>query len=99
MNRLLIAVAAVSLVADPVLAQSGETEQPAEKPQMCEMMHDGSKMQGMMVKGKDGKMHCTMMDHAKMNHEATQPDKDVQAPPPPEDKNKRRHDHKQSPGS
>ncbi|PKP97113.1 MAG: hypothetical protein CVT76_05220 [Alphaproteobacteria bacterium HGW-Alphaproteobacteria-15] len=26
------------------------------------------KMQGMMMKGKDGKMSCCMMDHSKMDH-------------------------------
>ena len=72
MKKLTVFVAGV-LLATPALAQSsqaptGGTAVPAEKPQMCEMMHNGMKMQGMMVKGEDGKMTCRMMDKSQMDH-------------------------------
>ena len=61
MKKLTVFVAGV-LLATPALAQSsqaptGGTAVPVEKPQMCEMMHNGMKMQGMMVKGEDGKIY------------------------------------------
>lgn len=68
MKTLFVAVSMLAISAGPVLAQ----EVPAEKPQMCEMMHDGKKMQGMMKMGKDGKMACQMIDHSKMDHSKMQ---------------------------
>mgnify|MGYP002810237224 CR=1 FL=1 len=53
-----------SFSADQYLAQDA----PSDNPIMCEMMHDGKQMQGMMKKDKDGKMSCQMMDHSKMDH-------------------------------
>jgi uncharacterized protein involved in copper resistance len=64
MKMILTAASVFALTANPALAQ----EAPAEEPKMCEMMHDGKKMQGMMKKGEDGKMSCQMMDHSKMDH-------------------------------
>ena len=64
MKMILTVTGALAFSASPVLAQ----EAPSEKPKMCEMMHDGKKMQGMMMKDKDGKMSCQMMDHSKMDH-------------------------------
>ena len=64
MKMILTAASALALSATPVIAH----EAPHEKPKMCEMMHDGKKMQGMMMKDKDGKMSCQMMDHSKMDH-------------------------------
>ena len=66
MKMILTVAGALAFSASPVLAQ----EAPSEKPKMCEMMHDGKKMQGMMKKDKDGKMSCQMMDHSKMDHSA-----------------------------
>ena len=65
MKMILTVAGALAFSASPVLAQ----EAPSEKPKMCEMMHDGKKMQGMMKKDKDGKMSCQMMDHSKMGHD------------------------------
>ena len=59
-----IAIVLTGLVATPALA----LEEAPEKSCKCEMMHDGKKMQGMMVKDKDGKMTCRMMDHSHMDH-------------------------------
>lgn len=66
------------LIAGPVLALSGKVPVSAEVRQACEMMHNGMKMPGMMVKGDDGAMTCRMMDnsqthkgtmdHSKMDH-------------------------------
>jgi len=42
-------------------------------------MHGGQKMQGMMMKDKDGKMTCQMMDHSKMDH--SKMDHGEKAPP------------------
>lgn len=72
MKKLSIFVAGMML-ASPAWAQSSATPvdkaaKHADKPEMCEMMHNGMKMQGTMMKGKDGKMACCMMDHAKMDH-------------------------------
>ncbi|MBW3168041.1 hypothetical protein [Qipengyuania flava] len=64
MKMILTAASVLAFSASPVLAQ----EAPPEKPKMCEMMHDGKKMQGMMMKDNDGKMSCQMMDHSKMDH-------------------------------
>lgn len=64
----LTAFVVAMLLAGPALAQSGKAPAaattPAENSQMCDMTHNGAKMQGMMAKGKDGKMTCQMMDHA-----------------------------------
>lgn len=66
-----VLVASISLAAfavSPAHAQQVSTK----KPQTCEMEHDGRKMQGVLVKGPDGKMVCKMdhskMDHSKMGH-------------------------------
>ncbi|GGO99600.1 hypothetical protein [Stakelama pacifica] len=70
MNRLIVFVAG-TLLAGPAWAGEAQTDQaapPAETPQTCEMMHNGTKMQGMMVKGEDGKMICRMMDQPHMDH-------------------------------
>jgi len=71
--KVLFGLVAGLALAGPVAAQSGEApagdaHASGEKPEMCEMMHNGMKMQGMMMKGKDGKMSCCMMDHSKMDH-------------------------------
>jgi len=62
MRTMIIAAVAMGLWANPALAQ----DEAPEKPKMCKMMHEGKEMHGMMVKGKDGKMTCRMMDHSKM---------------------------------
>jgi periplasmic protein CpxP/Spy len=49
-------------------APAAAHEQPSENAKTCEVIHDGKKMQGMMMKDKDGRMTCKMMDHAKMQH-------------------------------
>ena len=36
--------------------------------QMCEMMHNGERMQGMMARGEDGTMSCRMMEQGQMGH-------------------------------
>ncbi|OJW73690.1 MAG: hypothetical protein BGO57_14850 [Sphingomonadales bacterium 63-6] len=67
----LIVFVAGALLAGPAWASEAPTDQAApsaNKPQTCEMMHDGMKMQGMMVKDKDGKMTCRMMDQPHMDH-------------------------------
>ncbi len=68
MKRILIAATAGLLLTGPALAQADQSPKPAEKPQMCEMMHNGAKMSGMMVRGEDGEMTCRMMDHSQMDH-------------------------------
>lgn len=68
MKRTLIAATAGLLLTGPALAQADQSPKPAEKPQMCEMMHNGAKMKGMMVRGEDGVMTCRMMDHSQMDH-------------------------------
>ncbi|MDD3677389.1 hypothetical protein [Thauera propionica] len=72
MKMLTVFVASL-LLAGPAMAQSSEepaTDAPAqtETPKMCEMMHNGVKMRGMMVTGEDGKMTCRMMDRSQMDH-------------------------------
>jgi uncharacterized protein involved in copper resistance len=65
------AILATSAYAQPAAtAQPSQTAKPAPKPQTCEMMHGTTKMQGVMVKGKDGKLVCQMMDHSTMDHGA-----------------------------
>lgn len=71
--KILIGLVAGLSLAGPALAQSSEApasdaQASGEKPEMCETMHNGMKMQSMMMKGKDGKMACCMMDHSKMDH-------------------------------
>lgn len=71
--KILIGLVAGLTLAGPALAQSNEApardaQASGEKPEMCEMMHNGMKMQGMVMKGKDGMMSCCMMDHSKMDH-------------------------------
>jgi len=68
MKRLIMALAAGSMFAGPLAAQEQEKPAEAEQPQMCEMMHNGERMQGMMMRGEDGTMTCKMMDHGQMEH-------------------------------
>jgi len=68
MKRIFFVLTASSLLAGPLAAHSNDSDQTAEKPEMCEMMHDGEKMQGMMMRGEDGTMTCQMMDHPEMEH-------------------------------
>lgn len=68
MKRLIVALAAGSMFAGPLAAQDQDTPAEAEQPQMCEMMHNGEQMQGMMKRGEDGTMTCQMMEHGHMNH-------------------------------
>lgn len=93
MKTILTAIAIVALSATPALAQ--DQEKAPEKPKMCEMMHGGQKMQGMMMKGNDGKMSCQMMDHSKMDHSKMDADK---KPETAADKSKTppKHDHRKS---
>lgn len=62
--KIFTSIGLLALASAPAHTQSS----PMEKPMPCEMMHDGKKMQGMMVKDADGKMHCKMMDQSKMDH-------------------------------
>ncbi|WP_141521557.1 hypothetical protein [Novosphingobium sp. PC22D] len=74
MKTIVAAIGLFGLAVTPALAH----DKAPETPKMCEMMHNGQKMQGMMMKGKDGKMTCQMMngqqqgagpmDHSQMNH-------------------------------
>ena len=68
MKRLIMALAAGSLFAGPLAAQEQGTPAEAEQPQMCEMMHNGERMQGRMMRGEDGTMTCQMMEHHHMDH-------------------------------
>jgi len=74
MKLMFVAASLLAFSASPVLAQEDPAQQepPAEKPQMCKMMHDGKEMQGMMKMGEDGKMACQMMDPSNMNHSTMQ---------------------------
>ena len=73
MKKLTVFVVGV-LLATPALAQSsqaptGGTAVPAEMPQMCEMMHNGMKMDhGMM---DHSQMNHGMMAHSQMGHGQT----------------------------
>ena len=49
-------------------ALAHEHKADASSDQKCRMMKDGKAMDGMMMKGADGKMSCQMMDHSKMDH-------------------------------
>lgn len=66
MRYLTATLIAFGLSASPALAQ--ERAAASERPQMCKMMHNGKEMQGMMVKGEDGKTTCQMVDHASSDH-------------------------------
>lgn len=66
MKKYLILAVAGALLAGPALAEQSKAPKPENAPKMCEMMHQGMKMKGMMVKGADGKMQCRMMDHSQM---------------------------------
>ena len=74
MKQILFAIAAAALFLAPANAQSATEGQPSQagkpapKPQACEMMHGTTKMRGVMVKGKDGKMVCQMIDHGTKDH-------------------------------
>lgn len=66
MKTVLTGIAIAALSAFPALAH--DQEETPGNPKMCEMMHGGQKMQGMMMEGADGKISCQMMDHLKMDH-------------------------------
>jgi len=70
MKRLIVTLAAGSMFAGPLAAQDQDTPAGAEQPQMCEMMHNGERMQGMMMRGENGMMTCQMMEHGEMDHAA-----------------------------
>ena len=54
------------ITAGPLLAHEHGADKSGEH--KCEMMKDGKKMSGMMMKDTEGKMSCQMMDHSKMDH-------------------------------
>lgn len=89
MKLMIATVSVLALSASPALAQE---KAPAEKPQMCEMMHDGKKMKGMMKKGEDGKMSCQMMDHSKMQHDQSEHGKKKAAAPEKPEGSGHQHD-------
>lgn len=67
MTKLAILMSSIALItAGPLLAHEHEAKKSGEH--KCEMMKDGKKMPGMMMKDADGKMSCQMMDHSKMDH-------------------------------
>ncbi len=67
MTKLAIFMSSFALItAGPLLAHEHGADKSDEH--KCEMMKDGKKMQGMMMKNADGKMSCQMMDHSKMDH-------------------------------
>lgn len=67
MTKLAILISGFALITTgPLLAHEHEADAPCEH--KCEMMKDGKKMPGMMMKDADGKMSCQMMDHSKMDH-------------------------------
>lgn len=54
------------ITAGPLLAHEDGADKSGEH--KCDMMKDGKKMPGMMMKDADGKMSCQMMEHLKMDH-------------------------------
>ncbi len=67
MTKLVILMSGFALfTAGPLLAHEHGADKSCER--KCEMMKDGKKMAGMMMKDADGKMSCQMMDHSKMDH-------------------------------
>ena len=54
------------ITAGPLLAHEHGADKSGKH--KCEMMKDGKKMSGMMMKDTEGKMSCQMMDHSKMDH-------------------------------
>jgi uncharacterized protein involved in copper resistance len=67
MTKLSILMSGFALItAGPLLAHQHGADTTCEH--KCEMMKDGKKMPGMMMKDADGKMSCQMMDHSKMDH-------------------------------
>lgn len=67
MTKLTVLMSGVALItAGPLLAHEHGADTSGEHG--CEMMKDGKKMPGMMMKDADGKMSCQMMDHSKMEH-------------------------------
>lgn len=67
MTKLTILMSGFALItAGPLLAHQHGADTSCEH--KCEMMKDGKKMSGMMMKDADGKMSCQMMDHSKMDH-------------------------------
>ncbi len=67
MAKLTILMSGFALItAGPLLAHQHGADTSCEH--KCEMMKDGKKMPGMMMKDADGKMSCQMMDHSKMDH-------------------------------
>ena len=67
MTKFAILLSSFALItAGPLLAHEHGADKSGEH--KCEMMKDGKKMPGMMMKDADGKMSCQMMDHSKMDH-------------------------------
>ena len=70
MKKLTLIMGAIALTSGGAVLAHDHMAPKADAPAMqkCEMMKDGVKMPGMMVKDADGKMSCKMMDHSKMDH-------------------------------
>lgn len=67
MTKFAILMSSFALItAGPLLAHEHGADKSGEH--KCEMMKDGKKMSGMMMKDTKGKMSCQMMDHSKMDH-------------------------------
>lgn len=67
MTKLTILMSGFALItAGPLLAHEHGADKSCEH--KCDMMKDGKKKPGMMMKDVDGKMSCQMMDHSKMDH-------------------------------
>jgi len=67
MTKFAILMSSFALItAGPLLAHEHGADKSGEH--KCEMMKDGKKMSGMMMKDTEGKMSCKMMDHSKMDH-------------------------------
>lgn len=67
MTKFAILMSSFALItAGPLLAHEHGADKSGEH--KCEMMKDGKKMSGMMMKDTEGKMSCQMMDHSKMDH-------------------------------
>lgn len=67
MTKFAILLSSFALItAGPLLAHEHGADKSGEH--KCEMMKDGKKMSGMMMKDTEGKMSCQMMDHSKMDH-------------------------------
>ena len=70
MKKLTLIMGAIAQTSGGAVLAHDHMAPKADAPAMqkCEMMKDGVKMPGMMVKDADGKMSCKMMDHSKMDH-------------------------------